>query len=249
MSNLRQELTKLGQCLVEISLSACNRLVSRKCSHTKCSHTKYAMCVKGVVDCVCNILVTKISNSFNMIMTRNVTRVWVESAQAFDLLSPNLGILLHVLEIRLVKWTLTRFPFTINSISVDFVQHWLRVAIVKGFPSFENEWFKVIVHPWGVRCVNANSPDGHQNVKPCVQHFAEYVKHQCGPQPEMDIWWRHPNFQHGAQTKGHDPGSLFSSSLRLEMTFCNSTLGAASLDDEEAHECEKNGNRWKLRVL
>ena len=207
------------------------------------------MCVKGVVDCVCKILVTKISNSFNMIMTRNITRVWVESAQAFDLLSPNLGILLHVLEIRLVKWTLTRFPFTSNSISVDFVQHWLRVAIVKGFPSFENEWFKVIVHPWGVRCVNANSPDGHQNVKPCVQHFAEYVKHQSGPQPEMDIWWRHPNFQHGAQTKGHDPGSLFSSSLRLEMTFCNSTLGAASLDDEEAHECEKNGNRWKLRVL
>ena len=27
--------------------------------------------------------------------------------------------------------------------------------------------------------------------------------------------------------------------LRLEMTFSHSTLGAASLIDEEAHECEK----------
>ena len=181
-----------------------------------CSHAKYAMRVKALVDYVCKILVTKISIPFNINVTRNVTRVWVETAYAFDLLPPNLGILfLHVLEIRLIKWALTRFPFTINSISVEFVQHWLRVAIVKGFLRFENEWFEVIVHPWGVICVNANSPDGHQKVKPCVQHFAEYVKHQSGPQPELDIWWRHPNFQHGAQTKGHDPGSLFSSLLRL----------------------------------
>ena len=63
--------------------------------------------------------------------------------------------------------------------------------------------------------------------------------YQSGPQPELDIWWRHPNFQHGAQTKGHDLGSLFSSLLRLEMTFSHSTLGAAPLNDEEAHECEK----------
>ena len=47
---------------------------------------------------------------------------------------------------------------------------------------------------------------------------------QSGPQPEPDIWWRHPNFQHDAQTKGHDPGSLFSSLLRLEMTFSHSEL-------------------------
>ena len=26
--------------------------------------------------------------------------------------------------------------------------------------------------------------------------------YQSGPHPELDIWWRHPNFQHGAQTKG-----------------------------------------------
>ena len=52
-----------------------------------------------------------------------------------------------------------------------------------------------------------------------------------------------PNFQHGARTKGHDPGSLFSSLLRLEMTFSHSTLGAATLNDEEAHVCENNGNR------
>ena len=63
--------------------------------------------------------------------------------------------------------------------------------------------------------------------------------HQSGPQPELDIWWRHPKFQHGAQTKGHDPGSLFSSLLHLEMTFSHSTLGVAPLNDEEALECEK----------
>ena len=63
--------------------------------------------------------------------------------------------------------------------------------------------------------------------------------YQSGPQPELDIWWRHPNFQHGPLTKGHDLGSLFSSLLRLEMTFSHSTLGAAPLNDEEAHECEK----------
>ena len=66
-----------------------------------------------------------------------------------------------------------------------------------------------------------------------------------GPQPELDIWWRHPNFQHGAQTKGHDPGSLFSSLLRLEMTFSHSTLVAAPLYDEEARECEKKWHPMK----
>ena len=40
-----------------------------------CSHTKYAMRVKSLVDCVCKILVTKILNSFNVNVTRNVTRV------------------------------------------------------------------------------------------------------------------------------------------------------------------------------
>ena len=44
----------------------------------------------------------RFSIPFNMNVTRNVTRVWVETAYAFDLLPPNLGILfLHVLEIRL----------------------------------------------------------------------------------------------------------------------------------------------------
>ena len=50
---------------------------------------------------------------------------------------------------------------------------------------------------------------------------------------------RHPNFQHGTQTKGGDPGSLFSSLLRLEMTFFHSILRAASLNGEEAHKCKK----------
>ena len=41
------------------------------------------------------------------------------------------------------------------------------------------------------------------------------------------------------KSKGHDPGSLFSSLLRLEMTFSHSSLGAVSLNDEDAHECGK----------
>ena len=143
----------------------CVMIGEQEFSKLACSHTKYAMHVKDLIDCVCKILFTKIFNSFNMNVTRNVPRVWVETAHAFDLLPPNFGIiLLHVLEIRLVKWTLTRFPFMINSISVEFVKHWLRVAIVKRFLSLENEWLKVIVHPWGVRCVKANSTDGQQKV-------------------------------------------------------------------------------------
>ena len=39
------------------------------------------------------------------------------------------------------------------------------------------------------------------------------------------------------------PRHTISSLLRLEMTFSHSTLGAEPLNDEEAHECEKNGNR------
>ena len=53
----------------------------------------------------------------------------------------------------------------------------IRAAIVKGFLSFEDERFKVIVHPCGVRCVYANFPKGHQKVKPCMQHLVEYVKY------------------------------------------------------------------------
>jgi len=73
--------------------------------------------------------------------------------------------------------------------------------------------------------------------------------HQSKPQPELDIWWCHPNFQHGAQTKGHDPGSLFSSLLRLEMAFPHSTLGAVPLNDEETHECEKMATDEVLHIL
>ena len=54
-------------------------------------------------------------------------------------------------------------------------------------------------------------------------------RYWCGPQPELDMWWRHPNFQHGAQTNGHDLGSGFRSLLRLEMPYSYSTLGAVPL--------------------
>ena len=47
------------------------------------------------------------------------------------------------------------------------------------------------------------------------------------------------------KSKGHDPGSLFSSLLRLEMTFSHSTLVAAPLYNEEARECEKKWHPMK----
>ena len=62
---------------------------------------------------------------------------------------------------------------------------------------------------------------------------------QSWPQTEQDIWWRHINFQHAAQTKGHDLRSLFNSLLRLQMPFSHSTLGAVPLNDKEAHDNEK----------
>ena len=52
-----------------------------------------------------------------------------------------------------------------------------------------------------------------------------------------------PKFSTWRQTKGDDPGLLFSSLLRLEMTFSHSTLGAAFLNDEKAHELKKK--KWQ----
>ena len=57
--------------------------------------------------------------------------------------------LIYVCQISIKRRSLARFPFTINSIPIEFVQQWLRAAIVKGFLSFEDEWFKVIVRSVG----------------------------------------------------------------------------------------------------
>ena len=69
------------------------------------------------------------------------------------------------------------------------------------------------------------------------------------PQPELDFMMTSPKFWHGGQTKGHDPGSLLSSLLRLEVTFSLSTLGASRLSDEEASEWEKMATDEVLSVL
>ena len=66
---------------------------------------------------------------------------------------------------------------------------------------------------------------------------------QSGPQPELDIWLRHPTFQDGAHTRGHDAGSFLSSFLGLEVPFSHSTLGTLRLNIKETEECEKNGVR------
>ena len=78
--------------------------------------------------------------------------------------------LIYVCQISIKRRSLARFPFTINSFPIEFVQQWLRAAIVKGFLSFEDEWFKVIVRSVGRQMYWRNSPGGHQKVMSCVQH-------------------------------------------------------------------------------
>ena len=73
--------------------------------------------------------------------------------------------------------------------------------------------------------------------------------HKHKKQPELAVLWRHPNFQHGAQTQVHDLGSLFNSLLRLEMSFFHSTLGAVPLNDKKAYESEKTASNKVLRSL
>ena len=68
---------------------------------------------------------------------------------------------------------------------------------------------------------------------------------QSRPQPGLDIWWRHPNFQHGAQTKGHESGSVSSSLHRLEMTF--SRVICFRLFPQYLRSCameENTGQEW-----
>ena len=87
--------------------------------------------------------------------------------------------LIYVCQISIKRRSLARFPFTINSIPIEFVQQWLRAAIVKGFLSFEDEWFKVIVHPWGVRSdvLKELSWWASEGQVLCAALYVEYVKH------------------------------------------------------------------------
>ena len=54
---------------------------------------------------------------------------------------------------------------------------------------------------------------------------------QSGPQPDLDIWWRHPHLQNGVHAEKHEGRSLPGSLLRLEVSsiiiiliFVNRTL-------------------------
>ena len=53
---------------------------------------------------------------------------------------------------------------------------------------------------------------------------------QSGPQPDLDIWWRHPHLQNGAHAEKHEGRSVPGSLLRLEASFPHTTLRAVTLD-------------------
>ena len=66
----------------------------------------------------------------------------------------------------------------------------------------------------------------------------EECLNQSGPQPDLDIWWRHPHLQNGAHAKKHEARSLPGSLLRLEVSFPHTTLRAVTLDNEKSG-CEQ----------
>ena len=67
---------------------------------------------------------------------------------------------------------------------------------------------------------------------------------QSGPQPDLDIWWRHPHLQNGAHAEKHEGRSLPGSLLRLEVSFPHTTLRAVTLDNEKSGVWRKNAVRW-----
>ena len=67
---------------------------------------------------------------------------------------------------------------------------------------------------------------------------------QSGPQPDLDIWWRHPHLQNGAHAEKHEGRSLPGSLLRLEVSFPHTTLRAVTLDNEKSGVWRKNAFRW-----
>ena len=70
------------------------------------------------------------------------------------------------------------------------------------------------------------------------------LPNQSGPQPDLDIWWRHPHLQNGAHAEKHEGRSLPGSLLHLEVSFPHTTLRAVSLDNEKSGVSRKNAVRW-----
>ena len=78
----------------------------------------------------------------------------------------------------------------------------------------------------------------------CFILYWTAVRWQSGPQPDLDIWWRHPNLQNDAHAEKHEERSLPGSLLRLEMSFPHATLRAVTLDNEKSGVWRKNAVRW-----
>ena len=69
-------------------------------------------------------------------------------------------------------------------------------------------------------------------------------RYQSGPQPDLDIWWRHPHLQNGVHAEKHEGRSVPGSLLCLEVSFPHTTLRAVTLDNEKSGVWRKNAVRW-----
>ena len=88
-----------------------------------------------------------------------------------------------------------------------------------------------VEHVWGASGEAARKESGSLNL-------------QSRPQPDLDIWWRHPHLQNGAHAEKHEGRSLPGSLLRLEVSFPHTTLRAVTLDNEKSGVWRKNAVRW-----
>ena len=77
-----------------------------------------------------------------------------------------------------------------------------------------------------------------------VENFLASLLLQSGPQPDLDIWCRHPHLQNGAHAEKHEGRSLPGPLLRLEVSFPYTTLRAVTLDNEKSRVWRKNAVRW-----
>ena len=78
----------------------------------------------------------------------------------------------------------------------------------------------------------------------CKAPKTSKFRYQSGPEPDLDIWWRHPHLQNGAHAEKHEGRSVPGSLLCLEVSFPHTTLRAVTLDNEKSGVWRKNAVRW-----
>ena len=83
-----------------------------------------------------------------------------------------------------------------------------------------------------------------RKIPECSVFLVLSTPEQSGPQPDLDIWWRHPHLQNGAHAEKHEGRSVPGSLLCLEVSFPHTTLRAVTLDNEKSGVWRKNAVRW-----